>query len=198
MMTVRLRYIALILCCCLLSACAGRSRLQTRIVSDAETNVCTLAVLPFENWTPKGELALLGSRLFASELVQSGGFNLIQQGDIGMFFLRQRLMPGSLLYKDHYVELAEQFKIDAVIQGRVVKSGSDSRRGLEPVPFLSLHIDMYDAHTGKLLLNSAHQRWGDDYRKLMHFGLVTTSSGLMKKMAQEIINDWIAKGVVCR
>lgn len=198
MMKTSLRYVVLLFSICLLTACADRSRLQTRLVANADTKVCSVALVPFENWTRRGELAQLGGRIFASELVQNGQYSLVQEGEIGIFFLRQRLMPGTLLYKEHYDSLASQYQADAVILGRIVESGKERRRGGASVPYLSLHVDMYDARSGRLLLNSVHQRWGDDYRKVMHFGVITTQSGLMKKMAQEIINDWVAKGVVCR
>ena len=181
-----------------LTACAGNPKLQTRVVATADTNVCNIAVLPFENWTRKSELSMQASRLFVSKLVQSQHFNLVQEGDVGAFLLRQRLLPGTLLYKDHYEALESQLDLDAVIQGRIVEAGMVNRRGSSRVPYISLHIDMYDARNGQLLLNSVHQRWGDDYRKAMHFGVVTTSSGLLEKMSQEIINDWFTKGVRCR
>ncbi|NOY12270.1 MAG: hypothetical protein GXP51_00805 [Deltaproteobacteria bacterium] len=182
----------------LLAGCAGHSKLQTRLVASADTNVCRIAVMPFENWTRNSELSLLVSRLFSAELVRSQQFNLVQEGNVGMFLLRHRLLPGALLYKDHYEALNSQLEVDAVVQGRVVDAGTESRYGGTPVPYLSLNIDLYDARTGQLLLNSVHQRWGDDYRKILHFGVVTTSSGLIKKMSQEIINDWFDKGVKCR
>ncbi|WP_303720802.1 hypothetical protein [Malonomonas rubra] len=182
----------------LLVGCAGNQRLQTRLMSDADTNICNVAVLPFENWTQKSELTLLAGRMFASQLIQSKAFNTVQEGDVGMFLLRQRLLPGNLLYKEHYAALENQLDIDAVIQGRIVEAGSYSQRGGRRIPLLSLYIDMYDARSGKLLLNSVHQRRGDEYRKVMHFGVVTTNSGLIEKMSREIINDWFSKGVTCR
>lgn len=197
MLRIRSYHIAL-LTVILLTGCAERTKLQTRIVASAETNICNVAVLPFENWTRKSELSLQTGRLFVAALVQQQQFNVVQEGDVGMSLLRQRLLPGALLYNEHYSALENQLNLDAVILGRIVDAGTDSHRGGEPVPFLSLHIDMYDVKTGQLLLNSVHQRWGDDYRKVMHFGVVTTSTGLIEKMSQEIINDWFEKGVTCR
>ncbi len=182
----------------LLVGCAGNTKLQTRMVAAAKTNICSVAVLPFENWTRKSELSILAGRMFVAELVQSQRFNTVQEGDVGMFLLRQRLLPGTLLYKDDYEALEDQLNLDAVIQGRIVDAGMVSRRGSSQVPYVSLHVGMYDAQNGHLLLNSVHQRWGDDYRKALHFGVVTTNSGLIEKMSQEIINDWFAKGVTCQ
>lgn len=182
----------------LVVGCSGTQRLQTRIMAEADLNICSVALMPFENWTRQKELPLLAGRIFASQLIASQRFHLVQEGDVGQFMLRQRLRPGSPLYQDHFFALDEQLKLDAVIQGRIVDTGSIVQRGGLSVPFLSLHLDMYDARTGRLLLNSVHHRWGDEYRKAMHFGVITTKSGLAEKMSQEIINDWLDKGVGCR
>ncbi len=189
----------LLLCLLLmLSACAGRPALQTRVTAGADTRVCSLAVLPFDNWTTKPEADLLAYRLFNSALVSSGHFNVVAEGDVGLFRLRQRLLPGTLLHKSLYDALADQLSVDVVVLGRVVEMGMDSRRGSDLVPFVALQVDLHDLRSDRLLLSTVHQRWGDDYRKIMHFGLVTTTSGVLQKMSQEIINDWKLKGVGCQ
>jgi hypothetical protein len=182
----------------LLSACAGRQALQTRVTAGADTRICSLAVMPFENWTTKPEADLLAYRLFNSALVSSDRFNVVSEGDVGLFRLRQRLLPGTLLHKSLYNALADQLAVDAVVLGRVVETGMDSRRGSDKVPFVALQVDLYDLRSDRLLLSTVHQRWGDEYRKIMHFGLVTTTSGVLQKMSQEIINDWKLKGVGCQ
>lgn len=188
-----------ILFCLLLSltACAGRSPLQTRMTVGAQTNVCSVAVLPFESWARTPETGLVAYRLFNAELIGSEQFNVVPEGDIGLFRLRQRMLPGETLHKSIYNALAAQLSADAAVIGRVVEAGMDSRGG-ERVPFVALQVDLYDLRTDQLLLSTVHQRWGDEYRKIMHFGLVTTTSGLLEIMSQEIITDWLSKGVKCR
>lgn len=182
----------------LLVGCGGPPHLQTRIMAGANLKVCSIALMPLENWTQQKELPQLVGRNFASQLISSKEFSLVQGGDVGMFMLRQRLRPGTPLYREHFAALDDQLKLDAIIQGRIVETGTVNRRGGEKVPFLSLHLDMYDARTGHLLLNTVHRRFGDDYRKVMHFGVITTKSGLAARMAQEIIEDWLDKGIRCR
>lgn len=182
---------------CLLAACTGRTPLQTRVVANGDTSVCTLGVMPFENWTRKSTIAPLATQVFTSELITSDAYNVVQVGEIGFFRLRQRIVPGSLLSADDYATMAEQLGVDVVVQGRVVEEGVERSHG-DASPYLALNIDIYDARSGTLLLNSVHRRSGAEYRKVMHFGVVTTSSGLMQKMSQEIISDWLSKGVVCR
>ncbi|SHI54134.1 hypothetical protein SAMN02745165_00353 [Malonomonas rubra DSM 5091] len=197
-MQKKITYFLLLGLCLTLLGCSNHHGLQTRIMAGADTNICSVVLLPFENWTRKQEVALLTERLFTSQLLQTGEFNLVQAGDVGMFFLRQRLRPGSSLFKRHLTDMASQLEVDVVIQGRVVDAGSVRRSGDEKVPFLSLAFNVYDADTGALVLNTVHQRKGDDFRKLMHFGVETTLSGLTEKMSQEIIEDWFNKGITCR
>lgn len=182
----------------LLSACAGRPALQTRLTVGADTNVCNIAVLPFENWTRKLAVGSSAYRLFSAELIASKGFNVAAEGDVGLFRLRHRMLPGAMMHKDLYRSLAEQLNVDAVVLGRVVATGVDRRRGTGRVPFVELQVDLYDLRADRMLLSTVHRRWGDEYRKIMHFGLVTTTSGVMQKMSQEIIADWSNKGVMCQ
>ena len=193
-----LEKILLICLLLLLSACAGRSKLQTRVAAGGDPNICSLAVLPFENWTRKPEAGLVAYRLFNSALIGSEQFNVTTEGEVGLFRLRQRLLPGTQLHKSLYQALAEQLEVDAVVLGRVVEAGMDSRLGSDQVPFVALQVDLFDLRSDRLLLSTVHQRWGDEYRKIMHFGLVTTTSGVLQKMSHEIINDWLNKGVTCQ
>lgn len=192
------KFYSVLLLLLLLVGCGGPPHLQTKIMANADLKVCSVALMPLENWTQQKELPQLVGQNLASELIVSKEFSLVQDGDVGMFMLRQRMRPGTHLYREHFAALDDQLKLDAIIQGRIVETGTVIRRGGQKVPFLSLHLDMYDARTGHLLLNTVHRRFGDDYRKVMHFGVVTTKSGLAAKMSQEIIEDWLDKGIRCR
>jgi len=61
--------------------------------------------------------------------------------------------------------------------------------------FVSLQVELHEAHSGRLLLSSFLRRTGDDYAKVLHFGVVDTVSGLLQRMFLEIISEWQEKGV---
>ncbi len=187
--------LVLLLC---LAGCSGNRSLQTKVIAGAGTKMCSIAILPFENWARSQEVALLGERIFTSQLIQTSRFNIVQTGDVGMFFLRQRLRPGTSLFKSQLSAMANQLGADVVIQGRIVDAGSVRQYGGGKVPFLSLAFNIYEANTGRLILNTVYQNQGDDYRKIMHFGVETTMSGLAGRMSQEIIEDWFSKGIACQ
>jgi hypothetical protein len=167
-------------------------------MANADTNVCAMGVMPFENWTRNPTIGQLTTQVFTSELIVSGAYNVTPLGELGLFRLRRRILPGELLRSEDYKSMASQLGVDVIVQGRVVEEGVDRSHGGVPTPYLSINIDLYDARTGRLLANSVHRRVGSEYRKIMHYGVVTTSSGLIQKMSQEIISDWSSKGVICR
>ena len=75
-------------------------------------------------------------------------------------------------------------------ESNLVAGSSGSRH-----TFISLQVELHDARSGRLLLSSFLRRTGDDYTKVLHFGVVDTVSGLLQRMAREIITEWVEKGV---
>ena len=190
------RCVVYILLCLVLGGCAGAGRLQTELMAGAEPErVCRVAVLPFNNWTQQDQAGVTAQRIFHGALVNTGRFEVRPEGDVSLFRLRHRLLPGELLESFHYADLQEKLQVDAVVQGRLTKVGMDLGRGPLPVPVLALQLKLYDVRQERLVLSTLHHRWGDEYRTAMHFGNVTTLTGLMARMSDEIIKDWIEKGV---
>ena len=193
-----IRYLSciLLLLVPLLSGCLGSSALETWVMADAEPEkICRVAVLPFENLTEEDQAGVVSQRIFHGALVNSGSFEVRPEGDVSLFRLRHRLLPGDLLLPFHFSDLQEKLQVDAVVQGRLSEFGMDAGRGEGDVPVAAMRMNLYDVRRGKLVLSSLHHRWGDEYRRAMHFGTVTTMTGLLDKMSVEIIAEWIEKGV---
>ncbi len=179
-----------------LNGCAGGKKLETRVMATADLDgVCQVAVLPFDNWTNEDRAGIVAQRIFHGALVNSAAFEVRPEGDISLFRLRHRLLPGELLDSFHFDDLHEKLGIDAVVQGRLTEVGLDSNRGPDEIPVIAMQIKLYDVRNEQLLLNTIHHRWGDDYRQALHFGMVTTVTGLFARMSDEIVADWIAKGL---
>lgn len=195
----RLRSIKILVPCLLLileAGCSLRSDLETRFTAKvAPDRVCRIAVLPFENRTRDPEAGTMAYRIFYGELLASGGFEVEPEGEVRLFMLRHRLLPGQLLNSSDFADLQERMSVDAVVTGRVVEVGMDSGKAGEKVPFVSLQIDLFDARSGERLLSTFHRHWGDDYRKTMHFGMVRTVTGVMSRLSREVIDDWLENGL---
>jgi hypothetical protein len=178
-----------------LCGCAGQRMPQTRMSAMAETDICRIAIMPFENRTRDDRAATMAYRVLMAELIGSGQLEVEPEGDVGLFRLRHRLFPGEMLLPDQYADLARQMKVDAIVRGRITDIGYDSSRGERDIPYIALQLDLFDVRRGHPVLNTIHRRYGDEYRKMMHFGVITTTTGLMARMSQEIIADWSEKGV---
>jgi hypothetical protein len=159
------------------------------------TSLILTTNLPFENWTREDQAGVTAQRIFHGALVNSGRFEVRPEGDVSLFRLRHRLLPGELLESFHYTDLQEKLQVDAVVQGRLTRVGMELDRGPTAVPVIAMQMNIYDVQRGKLVLSTLHHRWGDEYRKALHFGNVTTITGLLDKMSDEIIADWIQKGI---
>ena len=180
----------------LVTGCSSSGSLMTRLVSDKEpSEVCRIAVLPFENQTRDLEAGTLAYRIFYGELIAADLVDIVPEGDVRLFLLRNQLRPGPVLADNHFEDLARYLEVDAVVTGTLVEVGMDSRQGGERIPFVALQLDMYDVNSGRRLLRTFHRRWGDDYRKTMHFGVIFTLSGVVTQVSREILEDWQSKGV---
>jgi hypothetical protein len=178
-----------------LCGCAGQRMPQTRMTAKAETDICRIAVMPFENRTRDDQAPTMAYRVFMAELIGTGALEVEPEGDVGLFRLRHRLFPGERLLPAQYADLARQMKVDAIALGRITDIGYDNSRGERDIPYIALQIELFDVRRGHPVLNTIHRRYGDEYRKMMHFGVITTTTGLMARMSQEIIADWLKKGV---
>jgi len=178
-----------------LCGCAGQRMPQTRMSAMAQTDICRIAIMPLENRTRDDQAATMAYRVFMAELIGSGQLEVEPEGDVGLFRLRHRLFPGEMLLPDQYADLARQMKVDAIVRGRISDIGYDNSRGERDIPYIALQFDLFDVRRGHPVLNTIHRRYGDEYRKMMHFGVITTTTGLMGRMSQEIIADWLEKGV---
>lgn len=196
MRMLTLKWLALVCLLLLGSGCSLSNDLMTRLVSKkSPSEVCRIAVLPFENQTRNLEASTLAYRIFYGELIAADLVDIVPEGDVRLFLLRNRLRPGPVLNANHFEDLAKTLGVDAVVTGTLVEVGMDSRSGGESVPFVALQLELYDVLSGQRLLSSFHRRWGDDYRRTMHFGVVRTLSGVVTHVSKEILEDWQDKGV---
>ncbi|MBN2808877.1 MAG: hypothetical protein JXR80_05225 [Deltaproteobacteria bacterium] len=151
--------------------------------------------MPFVNESRSPQLSTQAYRIFFSEIVGSSLFRVEPEGDLQLFLYRNRIRPDTIWNRDLFVALAQQLEVDGVViayirESNLVAGASGSRNA-----YVSLQVELHDARSGRLVLSSFLRRTGDDYTKVLHFGVVDTVSGLLQKMAKEIINEWREKGV---
>ncbi|PLX89820.1 MAG: hypothetical protein C0618_00420 [Desulfuromonas sp.] len=182
----------------LLPACAGRDAPDIVVVdSELATSVCRVVVVPFVDEAGDPGIGQLSSRIFSNELINSKQFTVIPEGEVRNFLRQKKMLIPDLMETRTkvYRQLGERLRVDAVIRGTIMNSGIDVSGREGSIPYLSIKVEMIDVKTGKLLIDTFHQRRGDEYRKIMHIGIVRTKTGLMARVAEEIISRWRTKGV---
>ena len=192
----RLVFLLPLLAILTLSACSGKNRPITKLFTPTtETKVCRVTVLPFTHTQATSRLALKAERILFSELVNSAQFEVVPEGDVNLFFNRSRIVPGTVFATSQLAALHRQLGVDAIIIGRIHEASNSkvSRRNSEN--FISFQLDMIDTRTGKMLAATFLRRAESDYKKIIHFGIVTTESGLLEHMAREILTQWQILGL---
>ena len=172
--------------------CGGRPAPITKtLTAEPPARICRVAVLPFSCSNGDPRLGLKAERIFFSELVQAHLFRVLPEGDIELFFYRNRILPGTAPGTDELRAMREQLEIDAVITGRI---NTIERSPNGPGYLISLELDLVDTVSGEKIAATFLRRQGSDYRKILHFGLITTVSGLLQQMARDIFQQWRLRG----
>ena len=135
----------LALCFLLLPACTGKNQPITKLFTPAEgAKVCRVAIFPFSDIHSSTGLALKAERIFFSELVNSALFEVVPEGDVKLFFRRNRIVPGTIFDSPQLTAIHNQLAVDAVIIGRINEAGGSRGRGRNGSNFVSLQLEMVD------------------------------------------------------
>ena len=93
--------------------------------------------------------------------------------------------------------IGNYLNVDVLIEGNIIELDEFEVKG-NTVPFMSVNIRLMDAATGRMLWSTYHRRVGEEYRKVMHFGMVNTVTRLAHRMSKEIIKRWIKEGLILK
>jgi hypothetical protein len=177
-----------ILCGC---SASTPDRTITKIVDgQLKRQVCRVVLLPFVNESKSLALDVQAYRIFLAEIVKSGVFKVVPEGDLEHFLYRNRIPTDAIWDRKLVATLSRQLEVDGALvvyirESNLVQGSYGSKH-----TFISLQVELYDTDSGRLLLSSFLRRKGADYTKVLHFGVVDTVSGLLQHMAREIIEIW--------
>lgn len=180
--------------CILIAGCGMSKPRLSKLSSLLDGGSCQVALFPFLNESkyPQGDLVLY--RMFASELVRSGKFQVAPEGETRKIFRQMGVLPNSLLDIEQTLIAADRLGAELVVSGTIFEMDEDIRYKMV-VPSLTFSITIYEAATGRILWTTYHKRRGDDYRRVMHFGMISTLSALARQMSEEVVNLWIEEGL---
>lgn len=155
---------------------------------------CRIAVLPFLNDSEFPQGGVLVQKVFASQLLSSGGYQLAPEGDIVKAYQQLRLLPGDSPTLEQMQIIADRVNAPLLLTGIVLEMSEGHSEHKTVNPQLIMEVELRDPDSGEILWTTFHRRKGTDYKKTMHFGTLHTMTGLSRQMAEEIINLWHEKG----
>ncbi len=158
-----------------------------------EDRVCRLAVLPFVNETDFELGGLIFYRIFMSELVSSGKYVVSQEGDIRKIYRQLNITPKKMPTFEQVRILANRLDVQLFVTGRVVDM-AEIVSGQESRPSIAVDIRIIQADPARILWTTYHRSEGEQYRKVMHYGMENTVTGLAKRASGEILKLWFSEG----
>ncbi len=177
-----------------ISACGRHVPIVQKLKPLPDREICTIAVLPFLNESSYAQGGAILNTIFLSELVSTGKFQVVQEGDVLEIYRQLLIYPNKLPTREQLGMMGGRLNTDLYIGGILQKMATTSN-GESSDPEITMILLLYDGKSGELLWTTYHRRRGDYYQKIMHLGRITTIAGLAHRMSQETITDWIAKGL---
>lgn len=159
-------------------------------------SICRIAVVPFVNRTEYLNGGILFYRVFVSEFSRFGDYQLVPEGDIRRVFRQLHIVPG--VQQPEYDQLrviGDYLNADIMLSGTILQMKEVFLGIDETIPYITVKLNLLDARSGRTLGSIYHARDGNQYRKVMHFGVTTTVTQLATKISREIVEKLISKGL---
>jgi len=156
--------------------------------------ICHVVVLPFINQTAYTQGDDIFSRVFVSELVNSGNYQVAQEGDVRKFLQQMQVLPNQTPDIEQIRAMADRLGAQIVISGTITEMKDKNDYGSIPEPSLAVVLRIIEGESGRTLWTTYSRREGQQYRKLMHFGLINSLTSLAKNVSNEIVESWHKEG----
>ena len=153
-----------------------------------------MAVLPFidKGSYPRGAAILY--MVFVSELVASGKFQVVLEGDILDLYKQLMIYPNAQPNQEQLEVIGGRLGAVLFVGGDILKMQQRKSRNTMETD-LTFILRIYDGVSGRVLWETYHRRQGDYYQKVLHFGRINTITGLARQMSREVIDLWLEKGM---
>ncbi len=165
-----------------------RKEIITKELTNKRFRICKVAIFPFYNLTEKEKLSDILVQMFTIDMVREG-IEVVEPGLVKNFLFRERILNPLYIKTETLKKFKYETKVDVVIGGQIIKASQvgDNVK-------LSLLIWARDTSTGDFIWYTFYKRNGENYRKVFHFGKISSLSALAQRMVEEIIKDWENRG----
>lgn len=190
-----LGWLALLVVPLVAGCAAGKSMHVQEFVAAPYGKVCSFAVLPIRNKSGYKQGERIFHRVFLSELVTHGSWRIALEGDVRKIYQQLHLKPWDQPSPEQLKVIASRLGVERLIAGDLfVMEEKIHKEYVNPA--IGLQLRVYEGETGRILFSADHRRQGDDYRTMMHFGLVNSVTNLSRRLAQEILMEWKQRGLI--
>lgn len=177
-----------------LSGCGRKVPVVQELSHMPDDAACSVALLPLidKSSFPRGSTVFY--KILLSELIASGRFRVIKEGDIVDLYRQLKIYPNQQPNREQLKMIGGRLGSTLFIGGDIL--GMEERRDGE---FLDAEITvvlrLYDGKSGREIWSTYHRRRGGDYQQVLHFGRINTLTSLAKQMIREIFTLWLKKGM---
>jgi curli biogenesis system outer membrane secretion channel CsgG len=142
-------------------AVAGGCSSQNRYVSPTADlgDVKTVAILPFESVTSDKLAADRVQKIFFTELLATGAFQVVEPGQVAFVMRRERIGGEAALTNEDLKKLGQALRAEAFFMGAVIEY-DDGRGGPVPTPRVKLLLRLVEAATGETVWSVGPSRTG--------------------------------------
>ncbi|MBU1232960.1 MAG: hypothetical protein KKD01_11780 [Proteobacteria bacterium] len=185
---------SLILFLSLLAGCGKEVPVLQKLEALPAQGSCKIAVLPFLDKISYPQGGAIVYKVFFSELVATGRFQVFPEGDIQELYQQLLIYPIQQPNREQLEMIGGRLNPDLFIGGTILKM-EERKQGDYVDTELTLILHLYDGKSGQLLWSTYHRRLGSEYQQIMHLGRINSITGLARRMSQEIIADWLEQGM---
>jgi hypothetical protein len=119
----------------------------------------SVAVLPFENLSADRTAGDKVQKIFSSELLATGAFNVVEPGLVSKTLKASRIETTESLGPADLKKLGEELKADAVFMGTVVDF-AESRTGTTPAPDITIQLRLVECQSGATVWSASRSKSG--------------------------------------
>ncbi|MBU0960138.1 MAG: hypothetical protein KKH60_01325 [Proteobacteria bacterium] len=185
---------SLILFLFLLAGCGKEVPVLQKLEALPAQGSCKIAVLPFLDKIAYPQGGAIVYKVFFSELIATGRFQVFPEGDIQKLYQQLLIYPIQQPNREQLAMIGGRLNPDLFIGGTILKM-QERKQGDYVDTELTLILHLYDGKSGQLLWSTYHRRLGSEYQQIMHLGRINSITGLARRMSQEIIADWLEQGM---
>ena len=145
-----------------------------------------VAVLPFENLTQERTAGDKVQKVFTTELLSLGAFEIVEPGAVVKVLRSERIESVEALAPADLKRIGESLKVDAFFIGSVVDF-ADNRTGSTPAPEVTVQLRLVETQSGVTVWSTSRTRSGASTRaRLFGIGGESLTEAARKLVREEL------------